>query len=154
MIYWKFSTDCTWGRSMKGIASRQIQDYNNQSALGFNPKVKCVTVAIYEKEGKTILQPLVNEHDAGIIPEMFQNQTLEVWLSNGKSDVSLFDVTILKYKQVNQEAKKCSRIKDQVCLKNQFEDIVHCEQCPLDKETDEDKRGEGDCFEKQKWKSD
>jgi hypothetical protein len=116
---------------MKSIASRQIQDYDNQSVSGFNPKVKCVTVAIYEREGKTILQPLVNEHDAGIIPEMFQNQTLEVWLPNGKSDASMFDVAILKYKQAKQEAKKCSKIEDQVCLKNQFEDVVHCEQCPL-----------------------
>jgi len=120
---------------MKGVTGRQVQNLVSQSESGFNPKVKCVTVAIYERDGKTILQPLVNEQEAGIVPELFQSQTLEVWLSNGKSDASMFDVAILKYKQVNQAATKCNRIEDQVCLKNLFDGIVYCEQCPLDKET-------------------
>lgn len=117
---------------MKGILNRQIQDLEGQTAAWSNLKVKCLTVAVYEKEGRTILQPLVSEQEAGIIPEMFQNKTLEVWLSNGKSDASVFDVAILKYKQINQDVKKCSKIENQVCLKNQFDNIVDCEQCPLD----------------------
>ncbi len=125
------------GRAMKGIVNRQIQDLSGRSESGFNPKVKCLTVAIYENERKTILQPLMGEHEAEGISEMFKNRTLEVWLTNGKSDASVFDVAILKYKQVNQPAKRCDKVEDQVCLKNQFEDIVTCEQCPLNGENGE-----------------
>ncbi len=122
---------------MKGMMNRQIQDLNEYPESGFNPKVKYLTVAIYEKEGKTILQPLVSENEAEGTPNMFQSKTLEIWLSNGKSDNSMFDVAILKYKQVNQPPKKCNKVDDQVCLKNQFENIVSCEQCPLNQEKGE-----------------
>jgi hypothetical protein len=119
---------------MRSITNRHIQDLESKSASEFKFKVKCVTVAIYEKGGATILQPLVDEQEAGAIPEMFHNQTLEIWLSNGKSNASMFEIAILKYKQVKQAAKKCSKIEDQICLKNHFEDIVNCEQCPLNEE--------------------
>jgi len=88
-------------------------------------------VAIYENNGKTILQPLIAEQEAKIIPELFQNKTLEVWLSNGKTNISQFDVAILKYKQVLQSLTKCKQKKSQVCLKNYFKNLVSCEQCPL-----------------------
>jgi hypothetical protein len=86
---------------------------------------------IFEKEGKTILQPLITEQDAKTIQELFRTETLEVWLSNGKSDYSVFDVNILKYKQASQPLTKCSKIENQVCLKNLFQSIVCCAQCPL-----------------------
>ena len=114
-----------------------MQKLAGQSNGSFNPKVKCLTVAIYEKEGKTILQPLVNEQEAEITPELFQNENLEVWLSNGKSDISAFDLAILKYRLVKQPAAKCDKVSNQICLKNLFEDIVHCGQCPLNNEIEE-----------------
>jgi len=91
-------------------------------------------VAIFEKEGKTILQPLISEQDAKTIQKLFRTETLEVWLSNGKSSYSVFDVDILKYKQVSQPLTKFSKIANQVHLKNLFAGIVSCEQCPLDNE--------------------
>jgi hypothetical protein len=109
----------------------QVQDLAGMPTAGFAPKMKCVLVAIYENDGKTILQPLVAEQEAKTIPELFQNKTLEVWLSNGKMDIAHFDVAILKYKQVLQSLTKCKKVKTQVCLKNHFENIVSCEQCPL-----------------------
>jgi hypothetical protein len=116
---------------VKELAGRQFQDLASTPDARFNPKTKCVLVAIYENDGKTILQPLVAEQEAKTIPELFQNKTLEVWLSNGKIDVAKFDVAILKYKQVLQSLTKCKKVKTQVCLKNHFENIVSCEQCPL-----------------------
>jgi hypothetical protein len=109
----------------------QVQDLAGMPTAGFAPKMKCVLVAIYENDGKTILQPLVAEQEAKTIPELFQNKTLEVWLSNGKMDIAHFDVAILKYKQVLQSLTKCKKVKTQVCLKNHFENLVSCEQCPL-----------------------
>jgi hypothetical protein len=109
----------------------QVQDLAGMPTAGFAPKIKCVLVAIYENDGKTILQPLVAEQEAKTIPELFQNKTLEVWLSNGKIDIAHFDVAILKYKQVLQSLTKCEKVKTQVCLKNHFENLVSCEQCPL-----------------------
>ena len=112
-------------------ASHQVQDLADTPYATFGPKVKCVLVAIYENDGKTILQPLVAEQEAKTIPELFQNKTLEVWLSNGKTDIAQFDVAILKYKQVLQSLTKCKKVKTQVCLKNHFKNLVSCEQCPL-----------------------
>jgi hypothetical protein len=109
----------------------QVQDLAGMPTAGFAPKMKCVLVAIYENDGKTIMQPLVAEQEAKTIPELFQNKTLEVWLSNGKMDIAHFDVAILKYKQVLQLLTKCKKVKTQVCLKNHFENLVSCEQCPL-----------------------
>ncbi len=119
-----------WGLTVKEFAS-QVQDLADTPSARFAPKMKCVLVAIYEKGGKTILQPLVTAQEAKMIPELFQNKTLEVWLSNGKLDIAQFDVAILKYKQVWQSLKKCKKVKTQVCLKNHFGNVVSCEQCPL-----------------------
>jgi hypothetical protein len=118
------------GLTVKKFAD-QVQDFADTSNAKFAPKLKCIPVAIYENEGNTILQPLVTAQEAKTIPELFQNTTLEVWLPNGKSDIAQFDVAILKYKQVLQSLKKCKKVKTQVCLKNHFENLVSCEQCPL-----------------------
>ena len=80
----------------------QIQDFGDKPCATFDPKVKCVLVAIYEKDGKTILQPLTTKKESRRIPELFQNRILEVWLSNGEADIEQFDVAILKYKQMLQ----------------------------------------------------
>lgn len=116
---------------MEAFAGRQVQDFAGTIDARFASKTKCVLVAIYENDGKTILQPLIAEQEAKIIPELFQNKTLEVWLSNGKTDISQFDIAILKYKQVLQSLTKCKKVKTQVCLKNYFKNLVSCEQCPL-----------------------
>jgi hypothetical protein len=120
----------SWGLDVKELAG-QVQDLEGMPDAGFSPKTKCVLMAIYENDGKTILQPLVAEDEAKAIPELFQNKTLEVWLPNGKIDIAQFDVAILKYKQVLQSLTKCKKVKNQVCLKNHFENLVSCEQCPL-----------------------
>jgi hypothetical protein len=116
---------------VEAFASRQVQDFAGTTDDRFAFKTKCVLVAIYENNGKTILQPLIAEHEAKTIPELFRNKTLEVWLSNGKTDIGQFDISILKYKQVLQSLTKCKKAKTQVCWKNYFENIVSCEQCPL-----------------------
>jgi hypothetical protein len=107
---------------MEAAANRQIQDF-----AGTNN----------DKATSTILQPLIAEQEAKTIPELFQNKTLEVWLSNGKTDIAQFDIAILKYKQVSQSLTKCKKTKTQVCLKNYFENLVSCEQCPLNVNSDE-----------------
>jgi hypothetical protein len=116
---------------VEAFAGHQVQDFAGTNDDRFTSKTKCVLVAIYENDGKTILQPLIAEQEAKAIPELFQNKTLEVWLSNGKTDISQFDIAILKYKQVLQSLTKCKKAKTQVCWKNYFENLVSCEQCPL-----------------------
>ena len=93
-------------------------------------KLKCVTVMVFEKNGKTILQPIIRRQDIQNLHELFQKNTLEVWLPNGRPDFEQFDVGILKYKQIVQPSKVCSKVKNTECLKNHFETIVSCEQCP------------------------
>src|SRR3990170_7866000 len=118
---------------MRGVVMErfvsQVQDLAGTPDTASNLKTKCVLVAIYENDGKTILQPLIAEQEAKTIPELFQNKTLEVWLSNGKTDISQFDIAILKYKQVLQSLTKCKKAKTQVCIKNYFKNLVSCEQC-------------------------
>jgi hypothetical protein len=97
-------------------------------------KLKCVTVMVFEKNGKTILQPIIRGQDIQNLHELFQKNTLEVWLPNGRPDFEQFDVGILKYKQIVQPSKECSKVKNRECLKNHFETIVSCEQCPLSNE--------------------
>ena len=126
---------------MEAFASHQIQDFAGTTDARFAPKTKFVLVAIYENDGKTILQPLLAEQEAKTIPELFQNKTLEVWLSNGKTDISQFDVAILKYKQVLQSLTKCKKAKNQVCWKNYFKNLVSCEQCPLSVNSGENSDG-------------
>lgn len=116
---------------MKGFASHQLQDYATTPDATLGSVTKCTLVAIYENNGKTILQPLVTEQEAKTIMELFENQTLEVWLSNGKPNISEFDVAILKYKQVMQSLTTCERAKSQVCLKNLDKNLISCEQCSL-----------------------
>jgi hypothetical protein len=116
---------------VEAFASHRVQGFAGTTNARFASKTKCVLVAIYENDGKTILQPLIEEQEAKTIPELFQNKTLEVWLSNGKTDISQFDVAILKYKQVLQSLTRCKKAKTQVCWKNYFENLVSCEQCPL-----------------------
>jgi len=96
-----------------------------------NLKMKCISVMVFEDEGKTVLQPLTTKQEAEKLEELFYNNTLEVWLSNGQPDLAQFDVKILKYKQLLQPSTMCARIKTRVCLKNYFETIVTCKQCPL-----------------------
>ena len=122
---------------MKRGGLGQVQGLACEAVAPLISAVKCVTVAIFEREGKTILQPLMDEQEAKAILKLFRNETLEVWLSNGKSGCSVFDVGILKYNQVLQPLKKCSKITNQVCLKNLFTSIVCCEQCPMCSEAGE-----------------
>jgi hypothetical protein len=122
---------------VEAFASRQVQDFAGTNDDKFTSKTKYVLAAIYENDGKTILQPLMAEQEAKTIPELFQNKTLEVWLSNGKTDIDQFDIAILKYKQVSQSLTKCKKAKTQVCLKNYFENLVSCEQCSLNVNSDE-----------------
>jgi hypothetical protein len=128
---------------VEAIGSRQVQDFAGTNDDKVTSETKCVLVAIYENDGKTILQPLMAEQEAKIIPELFQNKTLEVWLSNGKTDIARFDIAILKYKQVSQSLTKCKKVKTQVCLKNYFENLVSCEQCPLNVNSDENSDDKG-----------
>jgi hypothetical protein len=134
----KCTLECTIGEaSMKRCDCGQVQDLACESSAPLSFETKYVTVAIFEKDGKTILQPLITEQDAKTIKELFRSATLEVWLSNGKSDYSVFDVNILKYKQVSQPLTKCSKIANQVCLKNLSQSIVCCTQCPICDEASE-----------------
>jgi hypothetical protein len=94
-------------------------------------KLKCVTVMVFEENGKTILQPIIRGQEIQNVHELFQKNILEVWLPNGRSDFEQFDVGILKYKQIVQPSKVCSKVKNRECLKNHFETITSCEQCPL-----------------------
>ena len=96
-----------------------------------NLKMKCISVMVFEDEGKTVFQPLTTKQEAETLQELFHNNTLEVWLSNGQTDLAQFDIKILKYKQRWQPSTMCSKIKTRVCLKNYFETIVACKQCPL-----------------------
>jgi hypothetical protein len=93
--------------------------------------LKCVTFMVFEKNGKTILQPIIRGQEIQNLHELFQKNTLEVWLPNGRPDFEQFDVGILKYKQIVQPSKVCSKVKNRECLKNHFETIISCEQCPL-----------------------
>ncbi len=127
---------------MEAFAHHQVQDFAGTNDIKFTSKTKCVLVAIYEKDGKTILQPLIAEQEAKTIPELFQNKTLEVWLSNGKTDICQFDISILKYRQVLQSLTKCKKAKTQVCLKNYFKNLASCEQCPLSVNSDENSHDE------------
>jgi hypothetical protein len=88
---------------MKGSTRRQKCELTNVPVVTPDLKTKCVTVLVYEEKGKTVLQPLATEQETQTLQELFQKNTLEVWLSNGKSNADEYDVSILKYKpQVQQ----------------------------------------------------
>ena len=97
-------------------------------------KLKCVTFMVFEEKGKTILQPIARGLDIHSVHELFQRNILEVWLPNGRADPSQFDIGIIKYRQMIQTSKMCSKVKNRVCLKNHFQTIVSCQQCPLSNE--------------------
>ena len=115
---------------MKTFETRQC-DPTEIPSTPTDAQVKCITLMVFEQAGKTILQPLLTSQEAQKVQELFQKRTLEVWLSNGQPDLSQFDIAILKYKQQVQPLTKCSRTKNRMCLKNHFNTIVSCEQCPL-----------------------
>jgi len=104
---------------------------NEKETVLQKPEIKCISIMLFEEKGKTIFQPLITGKDAQRIQELFNNETLEIWLPNGASDPQEFDVGILKYKQLTQSAKRCSLQRNLVCLKNHIETIVSCEQCPI-----------------------
>lgn len=106
-------------------------------------RLKCVTVMVFEEKGKTILQPIVRGQDIHSVHELFQRSILEVWLPNGRPDLPQFDIGILKYRQMAQPSKMCSKVKNRVCLKNHFETITSCEQCPRSKEEPQTRNGKG-----------
>jgi hypothetical protein len=92
---------------MKGSVRRQTTRSSLASLSNAisDLKTKCVTAIVYEDKGRTILQPVANEQDTATLKDLFQNNTLEVWLSNGKSDVTEYDISILKYKPQLQKSK-------------------------------------------------
>ncbi len=116
---------------MKGPVTRQRCSLAEAPPLALDAKVKCVTVLVFEQSGRTVIQPLVTNEDALTVQELLQNETLEVWLPNGKVDPFQFDIAILKYRQLMQPSTMCSRTQNHLCLKNTFDTIVACEQCPL-----------------------
>ncbi len=116
---------------MKGSQVRQRCTLAAGSRLSIEPKVKYMSVMIFEKQGKAIIQPLATEEEANSLKELLKTDTLEVWLPNGKADPEQFDISILKYQQLMQPSTACSRNENIVCLKNHFETIVSCDQCPL-----------------------
>ena len=87
-------------------------------------KLKCVTVMVFEENGKTVIQPIIRGQDTQHLRELFQKNTLEVWLPNGRPEFEQFDIGILKYKQMAQPSKISSKTKDKDCLKNHFEPLV------------------------------
>ena len=119
---------------MKKPASSQRCSFAEADPPILDAKVKCVTVMVFEESGKTIIQPLLASQETTAIQKLLKNGTLEVWLPNGKSEASEFDISILKYKQVAQPLTKCGKLGNKVCLKNYFETITSCEKCPLTNE--------------------
>ena len=106
-------------------------------------KLKCVTIMVFEEKGKTILQPIIRGQEIQNVHELFKKNILEVWLPNGRPDFAQFDVGILKYKQIVQPSKVCSKVKNRECLKNHFEKIISCEQCPLSNKGPQTQNGKG-----------
>ena len=87
---------------MKGSVTRQRCTLAEAPPSASSAKVKCVTMMVFEKSGKTVVQPLITSREKEAIQELLRNKTLEVWLPNGEDDLTQFDVTILKYKQLMQ----------------------------------------------------
>jgi hypothetical protein len=121
---------------MRQSVNRQKCTFAEAIEKAPEPKTKFVTAIVFEEEGRTILQPLVMSNEAERILELLQNNILEVWMPNGQSSLDQFDISILKYRQLNQPMTKC-RTKTGICLKNHFDTIISCEQCPLIEESDE-----------------
>jgi len=96
-------------------------------------------MAAYQNDGKTVLKPLMSGQNAKTVADLFNNKTLEVWLSNGENEFLQFDVDILKYRQVLQPLTKCQELKTRTCLRNLFENLVSCEQIVRTGEIADDK---------------
>jgi hypothetical protein len=96
---------------------------------------------VFEEKGKTILQPIVRGQDTRSVHELFQRSILEVWLPNGRPDPFQFDIGILKYRQMVQPSRTCSKVKNRVRLKNHFETITSCEQSHLSNEGSQTRNG-------------
>ncbi len=123
---------------MKALTKRQTCELAEPPATPSYLRTKYTTVVIFEREGKTVIQPIASNEEAQALQELFQNNTLEVWLPNGKSEPAEFDVSILKYKPLLQLSTPCSKMRNRICLKNCFDTIVSCEQCPIEGQTAEE----------------
>ena len=54
---------------MKRSTCNQVQDLASTPNTPFDAKTKYVTAVIFEREGKTVLQPLITEQEAKTIQE-------------------------------------------------------------------------------------
>ena len=100
----------------------------SSEALQMNPaanenKLKCVTVMVFEENGKTILQPVIRGQDTQHLHDLFQKNSLEVWLPNGKPEFEQFDIDILKYKKINPRDKQSPRNKYRGRMESRFESL-------------------------------
>jgi hypothetical protein len=86
-------------------------------------KLKCVTVMVFEENGKTIIQPVIHGHDTQHLHDLFQKNALEVWLPNGKPEFEQFDISIIKYKQVNPRSKSTIKNRRQSRVESHFESL-------------------------------
>jgi hypothetical protein len=120
---------------MKGPAKQVCT--SEESTCIPNFRTAFVTVAVFEKDGKTVLQPVTTKQDTETLQELFQNSILEVWVPNGKASPAEFDVSILKYKAQMQTPTPCIKAKHRACLKNYFDAVVDCEQCPVGEQGEE-----------------
>ncbi|MCW4006660.1 MAG: hypothetical protein NWF04_08745 [Candidatus Bathyarchaeota archaeon] len=91
---------------MKKTTRQQKNTCLDTGSFGSGLKIKYFSVMVFEEDGKTIFQPMVNGKDTKALEEFFQNGSLEVWLPNGAADAEGFDVSILKYRPVVQVASK------------------------------------------------
>jgi len=76
---------------------------------------------VFEENGKTIIQPVIRGQDTQHLQDLFQKNSLEVWLPNGKPEYEQFDIGILKYKQINQRSTGSQRSKNKSRLESPFE---------------------------------
>ena len=101
---------------MQETSSPQVYDLVSTCDTMPNSRIKFLPLIVYKFRGKTILQLLVTKKEKETLQGLFRNQTLEVWMSNGESDIDQFDVDILKYKQVFQSLTKCGKMANQMRL--------------------------------------
>lgn len=120
---------------MKKSVRQQKDTCLDTESLGSGLKTKYFSVMVFEEDGKTILQPMVNGQDTTAIQEFFQNSTLELWLPNGASDEDGFDVSILKYRPVVQCASKqktaLSKSASRTSLKTSPLNVAHASTKPV-----------------------
>jgi hypothetical protein len=90
---------------------------------GLETKLKCVTVMVFEENGKTIIQPVIRGQDSQQLHDLFQRNSLEVWLPNGKPEFEQFDIGIVKYKQITQRSNRSQTAKHKRRMESHFESI-------------------------------